>query len=173
MAGQDEFVPPLRKLYFTQQMVMKYEPLANALRKVNETDGKDPDAMEIYREQLDIYQKFDWCSNWDGNKYDLVFYGVSGYTGYLMMEYLKRVSLKVNPEQFTFAFAGRTPSKVISLRDKLFAGTKWEDTPVLQMSYDDPVSVIDLAKSAKVVINVAGPYMLTQGELLIDACICT
>lgn len=28
----------------------------------------------------------DWCSTWDGNKYDLVFYGVSGYTGYLMME---------------------------------------------------------------------------------------
>jgi len=173
MAAQDEFVPPLRKLYFTEQMVMKYEPLATALRKVNETDGRDPDAMEIYREQLEIYQKFDWCSNWDGNKYDLVFYGVSGYTGYLMMEYLKRISLKVNPEQFTFAFAGRTPAKVISLRDKLFAGTKWEDTPVLQMSYDDPVSVIDLAKSARVVVNVAGPYMLTQGELLIDACICT
>merc|ERR1740123_1792672 len=30
--------------------------------------------------------------------------------------------------------------------------------------------MIDLAKSAHVVINVAGPYMLVQGEVLIDAC---
>lgn len=141
----------------------------------------------------------DWCSTWDGNKYDLVFYGVSGYTGYLMMErflklqqvmgrwnsptmtsdtvpvanhvgqydtevfvfpevlnfhspkkkrknmcftriwppwvltpyvpkfqeYLKRVSLKRNPEPFTFCFAGRTPSRVAELRDREFAGTQW------------------------------------------------
>jgi hypothetical protein len=34
------------------------------------------------------------------------------------------------------------------------------------MSYDDPYSIIDLVKSAKCIINVAGPYMLTQGELM-------
>merc|ERR1719446_1001828 len=39
------------------------------------------------------------------------------------------------------------------------------------MSYDDPVSIIDLVKSARVIINVAGPYMATQGELLVDLCI--
>lgn len=63
---------------------------------------------------------------------------------------------------------------------------------MLQMSYDDPYSVIDLVlasvkgwaislvsgpslarspahaevKSARCIINVAGPYMLTQGELM-------
>ncbi|CAE8699413.1 unnamed protein product [Polarella glacialis] len=88
-----------------------------------------------------------------------------------MMEYLKRVALKRNPEPFTFAFAGRTPERVRELRDREFAGTMWEDTPILQMSYDDPFSVIDLVKSARVIINVAGPYMLTQGELMIDACV--
>ena len=41
-----------------------------------------------------------------------------------------------------------------------------QDTPVMQMSYDDPYSIIDLVKSAKCIINVAGPYMLTQGELM-------
>ena len=39
------------------------------------------------------------------------------------------------------------------------------------MSYDDPYSMIDLVKSARCIINVAGPYMLTQGELMIDCCI--
>lgn len=43
-----------------------------------------------------------------------------------MMEYLKRVSLKRTPESFTFAFAGRTPSRVQELRDREFAGTIYE-----------------------------------------------
>merc|ERR1719203_1104893 len=138
---------------------------------MDETEGRDEDVRKDYEKHLKIYRNMDWCTNWDGNKYDIVFYGVSGYTGYLMMEYLKRVSLKVNPEKFTFAFAGRTPSKVEEMRNREFAGTLWEDTPVMQMSYDDVFSVIDLVRSAKVIINVAGPYMLTQGEVMIDACV--
>mmetsp|Transcript_63267 Transcript_63267/g.147344 ORF Transcript_63267/g.147344 Transcript_63267/m.147344 type:complete len:431 (-) Transcript_63267:89-1381(-) len=87
-----------------------------------------------------------------------------------MMEYLKRTSLRKNPEKYSFAFAGRTVSKVIELRDREFLGTEWEDIPVIQASYDDPMSMLDLAKSAYVIINVAGPYMLAQGEVMIDAC---
>lgn len=153
-------------------MVSKYEPLATAMRKVTEGEGKDDDVWEQYQAHLSKFNNFEWCSTWDGNRYDIVFYGASGYTGYLMMEYLKRVSLRRNPESFTFAIAGRTRSKVQDLRDREFAGTKYEDTPILQMSYDDVFSIIDLVKSAHVIVNVAGPYMLTQGELLIDACIC-
>merc|ERR1719183_1654248 len=41
---------------------------------------------------------------------------------------------------------------------------------VLQASYDDPVSMIDLARSARCIYNVAGPYMLTPGEMMLDAC---
>merc|ERR1711972_114110 len=44
-------------------------------------------------------------------------------------------------------------------------------TPVLSADFDDVVSVIDVVKSARVVVNAAGPYMLTEGEVLIDACI--
>lgn len=124
---------------------------------------KTAQVLKDYQHHLSRYRNFEWCSNWDGKKYDIVFYGVSGYTGYLMMEYLKRVALKKTKEHFTFAFAGRTPSKVEEMRDREFRGTQWEDTPVMQMSYDDIFSVIDLVKSARVVINVAGPYMLTQG----------
>merc|ERR1719336_3299312 len=103
-------------------------------------------------------------------KYDIVFYGCSGYTGYLMMQYLLRTALKRNPEKFTFAFAGRTVSKVTESRDRNFKDTEWEDVPVIQASYDNPVTMIDLARSAYVIINVAGPYMLAQGEVLVDAC---
>merc|ERR1719445_782169 len=138
---------------------------------VSLTDGKDEEVMKDYEVHLSKFQRFEWCGNWDGKKYDIVFYGVSGYTGYLMMEYLKRVALKKTPEHFTFAFAGRTVSKVRDMRDKEFVGTHWKDTPVLQMSYDDIYSIVDLVKSAKVIVNVAGPYMLTQGDVMIDACV--
>ena len=56
------------------------------------------------------------------------------------------------------------------MREREFGGTEWEDTPIIQASYDDVFSVMDLARSAYVIVNVAGPYMLTQGELLLDAC---
>lgn len=168
--ASEEVAPPFQTLYFSDEFMSKFQPLASANRRLKE-DKNDKEAQKMYDEYFPMYKNYDWCSTWDGNKYDLVFYGVSGYTGYLMMEYLKRVSLKRNPEPFTFAFAGRTPSRVADLRDREFAGTQWENTPVLQMSYDDPYSVIDLVKSARCVINVAGPYMLTQGELMIDCCI--
>merc|ERR1719356_271978 len=57
------------------------------------------------------------------------------------------------------------------MRDREFAGTQWEDTSIMTASFDDPVSIIDLVKSANVIVNCAGPYMLTEGEVLIDACI--
>lgn len=173
MVAQDDevFVPPFQKIYFSDEMVSKYEPLVSAMEVVAELGDTDEEAWKDYQYHLGKYRSFEWCSNWDGKRYDIVFYGVSGYTGYLMMQYLLRVALKKNPEPFTFAFAGRTPSKVQDCRDRNFAGTQWADTPILQMSYDDVFSVIDLVKSARTIINVAGPYMLTQGEVMIDCAI--
>merc|ERR1719203_2311468 len=137
---------------------------------MDETEGRDEDVRKEYHVHLTRFQNFSWYGRSDGPKYDIIFYGVSGYTGYLMMEYLKRTAIPKNPEKFTFAFAGRTVSKVAEMRDREFMGTPYEDTPILRCSYDDIVSVIDLAKSAYCIVNVAGPYMLAQGETLIDAC---
>ena len=48
-------------------------------------------------------------------KYKIIFYGMSGYTGSLVMEYLKRECL----DDFEVAFSGRTLKKVEAMRDKL------------------------------------------------------
>jgi len=168
--AEEVALSPLQKLYFSGDMFSKYEPANDALRKLVDTEGEDEDAWDEFENTFDKFMDFSWCSNWGGKKYDIIFYGVSGYTGYLMMEYLKRTALKRNPEKFTFAFAGRTPSKVAEMRDREFMGTPYEDTEILRCSYDDIVSVIDMVKSAHCIVNVAGPYMLAQGENLIDAC---
>jgi short subunit dehydrogenase-like uncharacterized protein len=166
-----EHVTPFAKRYFGQEMMEKYEPLQDSLQKFLDSNGKDNEAWEEFQYHYRLYENYQVFSKWDGKRYDIVLYGVSGYTGYLMMEYLKRVSYKIGKEDFTVAFAGRTASKVADMRDKEFAGTQWTDIPVLRASFDDVISMADLARSARVIINVAGPYMLTEGEIMIDACI--
>jgi len=170
-AAETDYVPPFQKKYFSQDMMSKYEPLMDAMVKVEEAEGGDAAAFKEFEAHWDKFMDFSWCSQWDGKKYDIVFYGMSGYSGYLMMEYLKKVSLKKKKDSFTFAFAGRSVAKVAEMRDREFAGTEWAETPILTASFDDVVSIIDLVKSAHVVVNCAGPYMLTEGEVLLDACI--
>merc|ERR1712217_552778 len=118
--------------------------LVDAILKVEESEGADEEAYKEFEDHWSKYMDFSWCSQWDGKKYDVVFYGVSGYSGYLIMEYLKRNLLKRNEKALTFAFAGRTASKVAEMRDREFAGTPWAQTPVLSADFDDVVSVIDV-----------------------------
>eukprot|EP00401_Gymnodinium_catenatum_P016728 CAMPEP_0117493826 /NCGR_PEP_ID=MMETSP0784-20121206/19295_1 /TAXON_ID=39447 /ORGANISM="" /LENGTH=504 /DNA_ID=CAMNT_0005288685 /DNA_START=71 /DNA_END=1582 /DNA_ORIENTATION=- len=171
--GQETgFVPPFVKKYFTQEVMDKYPPLAESIKKVKDTNGEDDQVWEEFKVHYNKYRNFECFDDTNGGKYDIVFYGVSGYTGYLMMEYLKRVSFKkINQEPFTFAMAGRTARKVREMREREFGGTEWADTPILSASFDDVFSIINLVKSAHVIVNVAGPYMSTQGEVLVDACI--
>jgi len=177
--GQSNEEPPktpFEKKYFSKENMQKYKPLADALRRQESVakSKKEEDKIEAQAEVDKCMAEFcdtSWCSNWNYTKYDFIFYGVSGYTGYLMMEYLKRQALPNNKEKFTFAFGGRTASKVEAMRDKEFAGTPYADTPIISAKYDDLISVIDMVKSCRVMVNVAGPYMLTEGELLVDACI--
>merc|ERR1719454_2455674 len=148
----------------------RFEPLSDAWVELCEK-GDDEDVWKNYEKHWASFMDFSWCSQWNGKKYDIVFYGVSGYSGYLIMEYLKNNVLRRNAEPFTFAFAGRTASKVVEMRDRQFKDTKWADAPILAADFDDVVSVVDMVKSAHVIVNLAGPYMLTEGEVLIDACI--
>jgi short subunit dehydrogenase-like uncharacterized protein len=170
MADVQEYVPPFQKKYFGVDMMSKYEPLVEAMAKVEESAGEDDAAFKAFELHWTKFMDFSWCSQWDGKKYDIVFYGMSGYSGYLMMEYLKRGPLKKKRETFTFAFAGRSVAKVAEMREREFVGTSYEDTPIMTSSFDDVVSVIDLVKSASVIVNCAGPYMLEEGEVLVDAC---
>ncbi|CAE8657530.1 unnamed protein product, partial [Polarella glacialis] len=102
---------PIEEVYFTGNMLSKYESCTESLKNIIDTDGDDEDAWDKFEEHFDKFLSMSWMSIWDGTRYDIVFYGVSGYTGYLMMQYLKRTALKRNPESFTFAFAGRTLAK--------------------------------------------------------------
>lgn len=159
------------KKYFSHDMMARHPPAPELLTDVAETEEDQVEAVGRLEEQWLRFVDVSWGSQWDGRRFDIVFYGATGYSGYLLLEYLKRSALRGGTEDFTFALAGRSAAKVAELRDREFQGTKWEDTPILAASFDDVVSIIDLVKSARVVVNVAGPYMLSQGEVMVDACV--
>ena len=85
----------------------------------------------------------------------MVFYGVSGYTGSLVMEYLKRECL----DDVSVCFAGRTLHKVIAMRDKVLAGTRWASCDCVSCDLKEPFEVEALVSSCRVVCNIAGPFM--------------
>lgn len=167
---------PIEEIYFTGNMLSKYEAATESLKDIIQTDGDNEETWEKFdvhftkpygllraRNVLKLrFLNMSWATNWDGMRYDIVFYGRSlhidamptcgcvrrlGIHGLphdpvpqeqLGSSFLKAsesapgTALKRNPEQFTFAFAGRTASKVQELRDREFQGTEWEDTPILQ-----------------------------------------
>lgn len=100
--------------------------------------------------------------------YDVTIYGATGYTGKLCVEYL--VS-HPRSSSFKWAIAGRSASKLQSLKDsyKLPASVG-----ILQADN----SVSDLAKSglrelvsqSKVVLNLVGPYRLNGSYRLAELC---
>lgn len=177
----DRYQLPFERVYFNGDMLAKYEPCMEAFQRVVEADGEDDDAWKSFEQMFGKFMDFSWCSQVPKlppkeRPYDLIVYGCSGYTGYLSMQYLLRVAFKKTPEKLKVGFCGRTASKVTEMRDRNFQGPEWQDTSehpnlqVFQASYDDPVSMIDMAFRTRAIYNVAGPYLLTPGEIMLDAC---
>ena len=100
-------------------------------------------------------------------EFDLVLFGATGFTGRLTAEYLARHA----PAGLRWALAGRNPTKLEGVRDRLAdldpdAGAS---SPLLHADVTDPTSLADVAGRARVVITTVGPY-LTYGEPLVAAC---
>lgn len=93
-------------------------------------------------------------------QYDVVLYGATGFTGSLAAQYLA-----THPQAPKVAFAGRSPTKLRAVRDKLVDVPKEriESIGLMEASADDKESLVRLARSAKVVINAVGPYGLYGG----------
>eukprot|EP00812_Abedinium_dasypus_P011121 NODE_469_length_1543_cov_188.061156.p1 GENE.NODE_469_length_1543_cov_188.061156~~NODE_469_length_1543_cov_188.061156.p1 ORF type:complete len:493 (-),score=91.79 NODE_469_length_1543_cov_188.061156:47-1525(-) len=135
------------------------------------SDYQDEDAKNEFEPLLERYLSLDTFSKWNGKRYDIVCYGMSGYTGHLAMHFLKQVSLKHYPGEATFAFAGLAAHRIKEVRDRVLGETALFDTPIIQADLENVQDVIDMVSSARVIVNFAGPYMVTHGELLVDTCI--
>ena len=97
---------------------------------------------------------------------DLVVFGVTGYTGKLVLEHLVK-ELEHTPT-LRWAIAGRNRRK---LKDLLVKMGDLPNTPMIIIADNtDKSSLSNMVKNAHTVLNLAGPYF-KNGEKLIQACV--
>jgi short subunit dehydrogenase-like uncharacterized protein len=98
------------------------------------------------------------------NKFDIVVYGASGFTGQLAAEYL--ASRYAKDGELKWAMAGRSLDKLASVRDAIGAPA---DTPLIAADASDPASLKAMIDQTKSVLTTVGPYQL-YGSELVAAC---
>ena len=101
-------------------------------------------------------------------QYDVVLYGATGFTGGLTAQYLA-----THPQQPRVAFAGRNRSKLEKVRQSLTKVSKerMESIGLIEASASDKASLTRMAQSAKVVMNLVGPYSQLGGKDVAQAAV--
>ena len=97
-------------------------------------------------------------------KFDVVVYGATGYTGKLVVDYM--VSNYGNAENFRWAIAGRSKTKLKSVKD---AFDLPESIGTIVVESNDQDSVDTMVKQSKCVLTTVGPYQL-YGTNILRAC---
>ena len=98
------------------------------------------------------------------NKFDVVIYGATGFTGKLVAEYM--VSQYGHNQDITWAMAGRNINKLEKVRDEIGAH---EETPLLIVDSEDKESLNIMTAQAKCILTTVGPYQL-YGSDLVKSC---
>eukprot|EP00474_Spongospora_subterranea_P009850 CRZ10308.1 hypothetical protein [Spongospora subterranea] len=94
--------------------------------------------------------------------YDIVVFGATGFTGRRVCEYLYEANFR---EGYKIAIAGRSRERMQKVLDEL--ESKY---PMVVANVDDPISLRNMAMSAKLIINCVGPFRFS-GEGVVAACI--
>ena len=95
-------------------------------------------------------------------EFDIIVYGATGFTGRLVAEYLC-----IRKDAPKWAMAGRSLEKLESVRDEIGAPA---DTPLVVADANDPASLDEMTKRARVIITTVGPYQLYADDFL-PACV--
>jgi short subunit dehydrogenase-like uncharacterized protein len=98
------------------------------------------------------------------NKFDIVVYGASGFTGQLVAEYL--ASHYRGDSSLKWAMAGRSLDKLAGVRDAIGAPA---DLPLIAADAGDPASMKAMIDQTRSVVTTVGPYQL-YGSELVAAC---
>ncbi|RUS75727.1 hypothetical protein EGW08_016509 [Elysia chlorotica] len=102
-------------------------------------------------------------------KFDLVIFGATGFTGQFVVDEVCRVA---EEENLTWAIAGRNMAKLQKVLSEASCRTDMNllETPILIADTSSKSSLDEMAKQAKVVLNCVGPYRF-YGEPVVKACI--
>ena len=95
-------------------------------------------------------------------EFDIVLYGATGFVGKLTAEYLARAGGDAR-----IALAGRSPDKLLAVRDAL--GNKAQSWELITADASQPSTLNAMAARTRVVVTTVGPY-LRYGLPLVAAC---
>jgi len=102
----------------------------------------------------------------DSRPFDVVLFGVTGFTGGLTADYLAEHA----PADLRWALAGRSRSRLESVRTRLAADhperADLADLPLLVADASDAAALAEVAAQAKVVATTVGPYVQYGGPLV-------
>lgn len=96
-------------------------------------------------------------------RYDLVVFGATGYTGQLVCKYLL-----THPANPSWAVAGRSASRLSSLKSSLSLPSSVGVIEAETSSYE---SLVSMTSQAKVLINIVGPYRPFRAVEVVRACV--
>ena len=98
-------------------------------------------------------------------KFDLVVFGASGFTGRLVAEYLsKKAGVSHN---LNWALAGRDVMKLESVKEEMQIPLS---IPILQVDASDRASIKNMLAKTNVVLTTVGPYQV-YGNELVECCV--
>jgi len=100
----------------------------------------------------------------EDNKFDVIIYGSTGFTGRLVVEYM--ISQYGHDGDVSWAMAGRSLDKLAQVRDEVGAHPA---TPLIVANSDDSDSLNEMVNQAKCVLTTVGPYQL-YGSDLVSSC---
>ena len=95
-------------------------------------------------------------------EFDIVLYGATGFVGKLTAQYLASSGGTAR-----IALAGRSPRKLLAVRDQL--GEAAQSWPLVDADASSPSSLNDMAARTRVVVTTVGPYA-RYGLPLVAAC---
>jgi short subunit dehydrogenase-like uncharacterized protein len=104
----------------------------------------------------------------NSREWDVVLLGATGFTGQLTAGYLAEAA---RSRTFSWAIAGRSPSKLEQIQKRLSLNSKANSLPgCIHADITDPRSLRLMAERTRVVINTVGPF-LEHGEQVVKACV--
>eukprot|EP00026_Physarum_polycephalum_P010051 Phypoly_transcript_10199.p1 GENE.Phypoly_transcript_10199~~Phypoly_transcript_10199.p1 ORF type:complete len:410 (+),score=48.78 Phypoly_transcript_10199:36-1265(+) len=99
--------------------------------------------------------------------FGIVVWGATGYTGNLICEYL----ITHNPANVKWAIAGRSQSKLESVRQELTkTSPSAKNIEIFTGDVDDQPSIDAIAKQTRVILSCAGPYS-AHGTPIVASCV--
>lgn len=102
------------------------------------------------------------------DRLDIIIFGATGYTG----QFTVQKALTVIPCDVRWGIAGRNKEKLQKTIDDVTAktGQDLSKIPIIIADVSDYQTLVEMAKQARVIVNVCGPYKF-HGESVVRACL--